>query len=358
MANTVISAAQLYSDILVKEPFIKSKFMILGDNSKFQFPLFGSKVLYRNVTAGNTAEYDPDLGFQNLQGTMGSATWEETEASFDRTVVAKSDTIAEANAVLQGMKLSTPEIISRTFAKIGTEIDAVTCSTIYNSIEASNKKTVADLPVDKDNIIGTLTKINSMMINAEHDGAYFIFMASSVYANLQDAMVANHIFGNQTSVVSFTGRDIFAGEDIDGLEAKIDVVKWGTNAYIIVVPDERMVTGVTLYDGKTEGQTAGGWVKATDAKAVKLVVCNPEAVAVAARHIVNNMTVPLVLANLIGDDINVELEGLAKIYNGAVQVNNIGVDQNYDCVRFMGRLVYSPVVFDGLKGQIFTVTEA
>ena len=357
MANTVLSAAQLYSDLVIKQPFIHSKFMILGDNDKFQFPLFGNKVLYRKITAGNTADYDPDLGFNGTGLIGGSATWEEVQATFDRQVQSKTDTIAEANAVLQGMKLSTPAILENTFKKLGTEIDAVTCATIYNSIDASNKKTVADLPVDKANILGTLTKINSLMLNAEYDGAYYIFMAASVYANLQDAMIENNIFANQSSVVTITPRDILEGEDVDGLEAKLDVVKWGTNAYIIVVPDNRMNTAVTLYDGRTEGQTEGGWVKETGAKAVKLVVCNPDAVAVAARHIVNNITVPLVLQSLIGNGIDAELKDLAKIYNGAVTINNIGVDQSGDFMRFMGRLVYSPVVFENLKTQVFTVSE-
>ena len=58
MANVVLSTAKVYSDAVVNQPWLKSKFAILADNSKFQFPLFGESILVRNVTAGNISDYD------------------------------------------------------------------------------------------------------------------------------------------------------------------------------------------------------------------------------------------------------------------------------------------------------------
>lgn len=42
---------------------------------------------------------------------------------------------------------------------------------------------------------------------------------------------------------------------------------------IIPVPDNRMYTAITLYDGKTSGQTAGGYVKGTSALDINFIIC-------------------------------------------------------------------------------------
>ena len=41
---------------------------------------------------------------------------------------------------------------------------------------------------------------------------------------------------------------------------------------LIETPQNRMYTAITIYDGKTEGQTVGGYVKGTDAKEVNFMI--------------------------------------------------------------------------------------
>ena len=42
---------------------------------------------------------------------------------------------------------------------------------------------------------------------------------------------------------------------------------------MIAVPDNRMYTAIQIYDGVTEGQTAGGYVKGTSAKDINFIIC-------------------------------------------------------------------------------------
>ncbi|AJG98863.1 hypothetical protein LF65_02277 [Clostridium beijerinckii] len=42
---------------------------------------------------------------------------------------------------------------------------------------------------------------------------------------------------------------------------------------LLAVPDNRMYTTIQLYDGVTDGQTAGGYIKGTDSKDINFIIC-------------------------------------------------------------------------------------
>ena len=359
MANVVLSTAKVYSDAVVNQPWLKSKFAILADPTKFKFPLFGESILVRNVTAGNISNYDKDAGFSNDASVSGgSVTWQEIKAQYDRKYVVGVDAIDEANSILQGMTPSTPHAVARTYAKFAAEVDAVTCANIFNSIETSNVYTDTQLPLDKENILATLNRIDTMMLDNQWDEDYFVWMASDVYNTFTDALVAKNALANQVVAKEITvaARDIGAHEDVNGLAVTLSVYKYLQHMNIIVVPKSRMYSKVVLYDGKTGGQEAGGWAPDSDAKNVKLLVAPLSAVALGIRHVVANMTVPYVFQNLVTPDVNKELETLSELYSGAVQVTNIGVNQTADQIKFMGRTIYGVAVFNALKNTLLAIT--
>lgn len=53
---------------------------------------------------------------------------------------------------------------------------------------------------------------------------------------------------------------------------------------IVTVPSARFSDKITLYDGTTESQEAGGFVAATDAKAINFMVVHPSACAAIQKH--------------------------------------------------------------------------
>ena len=289
----------------------------------------------------------------------GSVTWQEIKAPYDRAYVTEVDAIDEANSILQGMSPSTPHAVARTYAKFASEMDAVACSNIFNSVDAGNVYTDTKLPLDKANILATLNRIDTMMLENQWDEDYFVWMSSDVYNTLTDALIEKNALANQltTREITVAARDIGSHEDVNGLAVTLSVYKYLQHMNIVVVPKDRMYTDIVLYDGKSEGQKDGGWAPDDGAKAVKLLVAPLDAVAIGIRHVVANMTVPFVFQNLITSNIDKELETLSDIYHGAVQVNNIGINQTADRIKFMGRTLYGVATFNALKKTLLAVTE-
>lgn len=69
---------------------------------------------------------------------------------------------------------------------------------------------------------------------------------------------------------------------------------------VVKVPQTRFYTAITLNDGKAEGETAGGYVKATDGKDINFLVVHKPAVMKYNKHIVPRVFSPEVNQN--GDD--------------------------------------------------------
>lgn len=69
---------------------------------------------------------------------------------------------------------------------------------------------------------------------------------------------------------------------------------------VVKVPQSRFYTAIDLYDGKTEGEEAGGYVKATAGKDINFLIVHKPAVMKYNKHIVPRVFSPEVNQN--GDD--------------------------------------------------------
>lgn len=61
---------------------------------------------------------------------------------------------------------------------------------------------------------------------------------------------------------------------------------------IIRVPQNRFYTGITLKDGKTSGQEAGGYEQATGAYAINFLIVHPSAVCKVVKHVLPRIFTP------------------------------------------------------------------
>lgn len=83
---------------------------------------------------------------------------------------------------------------------------------------------------------------------------------------------------------------------------------------VVMVPQTRFYTAVTLNDGKTTGQTAGGYVKGTEAKDINFMVIHPSAVLQYSKHTVNKVFAPEENQNADGWKFVFRSYGLAEVY--------------------------------------------
>lgn len=114
--------------------------------------------------------------------------------------------------------------------------------------------------------------------------------------------------------VPFDGRILFISENAyQGLKEKIDrmvrnedrainrLVGYYDGMRVIVVPKNRFNTAITMYDGSTSGQEAGGYiVPASTSYPINFMIVHPSAVAAITKHVVARVFAPSVVQDADG----------------------------------------------------------
>lgn len=366
MAGALVSGIRAYTSAIKAMPYSQSMFaQALGDPSKFRFSLNGEYTAYRVITGETAGNYDGTTGFN--AGPIDLDVWAELRAEFDRSIAFAVDYISELNTILSGMTLTGTEKLKASWRRLGPEIDAVSCATIYNQIPASNQivNTTAGYKTDADNIVQTLINMDNNLFDLGWYGDVAVMLASNIAGYLSQAiiqfnglasgaMLAPVTSQEVTRRVNFRGQDYFDG----GLHLTYEVLRFQNRMFIYKVPRQCMVSNVVLLDKVSDGQVEGGWIPDTDADgfhSIDMMVIPVDAAAVSVRHVVSSMTVPLAAYNIDKFNVNNELSALNDIYDGQVVVENIGIDQTGDRFKYMNRIKYGAVVFEGLAHLIYAV---
>lgn len=96
--------------------------------------------------------------------------------------------------------------------------------------------------------------------------------------------------------VPMEGRLLFITPTLKGLIEDMDTTKsrevMSRFAQLVLVPQTRFYTAIDLLDGSTEGETAGGFSKATAGKDVNFMVFHKPALLQYTKHTVNKIVTP------------------------------------------------------------------
>lgn len=96
--------------------------------------------------------------------------------------------------------------------------------------------------------------------------------------------------------VPMEGRLLFITPTLKGLIEDMDTTKsrevMSRFAQLVLVPQTRFYTAIDLLDGSTEGETAGGFSKATAGKDVNFMVIHKPALLQYTKHTVNKIVTP------------------------------------------------------------------
>lgn len=209
--------------------------------NEVKIPTIATQGLATYGRTGNTGFVDGDV-------TLSYETYKMTQDRgrkfmLDRNDVDETNFVATASQVMSKFQKDKviPEIDAYRISKLASYADASMTKKSYTPAAASiiNELKTGIKNIRKQGYNGGL------IIMATYDTVMEYEMA--VAGKIQSTTFSQGGFNTQCS-------------SIDGVP-------------IIPVPDNRMYTAITLYDGKTSGQTAGGYVKGTSALDINFIIC-------------------------------------------------------------------------------------
>lgn len=263
MANT-FELAQNYLPLLDEVYKASSRTAIL-DSTKVAIVNANTVKVFKTSMDG-MGDYDRGIGF--VKGDV-TGTWETMTLSKDRGrsfVVDRMDneeTIGMAFGTLAGEFIRT---------KVAPEIDAYTFATLAGAT-GIDTGTAANIEIGTTDVPSLINEAErSMNENEVPVEGRILFISESAYAGLRakiERVVQNDIRGINHEV-----------EVYDGMR-------------VIRVPQSRFYTAITLLDGKTSGQTAGGFKGTTGTGYnINFMVVHPSAVCKVVKHVLPRIFTP------------------------------------------------------------------
>lgn len=248
MANT-IAYATLFQQALDKAAVAKLTSGWMDANAGQVIYNGGKEVKIPKMNMDGLGDYSRANGF-----TKGSITLEyETKTMTQdrgRTFMLDSMDVNESNFVAN----ATNAMGQFQATKVVPEIDAYRYSKIASLALAGN--VITKTKINKDNVFTVLKADITAIEDIVGDTPLVITMSTPVAALLDD----NDSIGKRLDVTEFSKGDI------------ITKVKSFDGHPIVKVPSARMKTAYTFYDGKTSGQTSGGFVAAPGANNINWII--------------------------------------------------------------------------------------
>lgn len=249
MANT-IAYATLFQQALDKAAVAKLTSGWMDANAGQVIYNGGKEVKIPKMNMDGLGDYSRANGF-----TQGSITLEyETKTMTQdrgRTFMLDSMDVNESNFVAN----ATNAMGQFQATKVVPEIDAYRYSKIA-SLAIAGSVASGGNTIDETNVLKLLKADITAIEDIVGDIPLVITMSTPIAAILDD----NEKISKRLDVTEFTKGDI------------ITKVKSFDGHPIVKVPSARMKTAYTFYDGKSGGQTAGGFVAAAEAKNINWII--------------------------------------------------------------------------------------
>jgi len=228
---------------------------LIGDEAMIRAGVNVNEICYPQMTVSGLGDYDRNSGYTD--GSV-SLEWKTVQYNYDRGTKISVDAMdnqesfnlafGKAGAELVRTRVA-PEADAFTFATLAglTGISKATAATYSNAadflaalIEAKNKMDEDEVPEEERYLYATPTLLNSVMA--------------------LDTTKSREILAHFTSKIS--------------------------------VPQSRFYTAIDLLDGKSEGEEAGHYRKATAGKDINFMIIHKPAIIKYDKHIANDIIAP------------------------------------------------------------------
>ena len=263
MANS-IALAQNYLPLLDEIYKASAKTAIL-DATQIQFVNANTVKIYKTAMDG-LGDYNRNTGF--VDGDV-TGTWETLTLSKDRGRTFSVDRMDNEETINMAFGTLASEFIR---TKVVPEIDAYTFAKLAGAA-GIDTGTAADITVGTTDVAKLIDEAErSMNENEVPNEGRILFMSETAYAALRSKiqrLVLNGENGINTDVEGYNGMRI------------------------IRVPQNRFYTAITLRDGKTSGQEAGGYVgTASTGYGINFMIVHPSAVTKCVQHVLPRIFTP------------------------------------------------------------------
>lgn len=281
MANA-ITKFKKYIDLLDEVYANASKTSVLdGDTTLVRAGANANEIIVPKMSLDGLADYSRNSGYVNGDVTL---TNETVQFNYDRGRAFTVDAMDnEETAGVAFGKLSSEFI--RT--KVVPEVDAFRFAT-YAGISGISKATAGTISTGNDALTALVTAISKMDDDEVSEEGRYLFITPALYN-----MILNVDTSKSKEIMSR-----FAG--------------------IVTVPQARFYTAIELNDGTTEGETAGGYKKATAGKDINFMIIQKDALLQYPKHIVNKIVTPEANQTSDGWKFFFREYGLADVYENKV----------------------------------------
>jgi hypothetical protein len=225
-----------------------------GNNKLVRMGANANEIIIPKMTMDGLGDYDRANGYTNGDVTL---TNETVTFNYDRGRAFMVDAMDNEETVGIAFGQLSSEFIR---TKVAPEIDAFRFAQ-YSGTDGIVKES-ADFAKAEDTLAALITAQNSMDENEVSTGSRILFITPTLYNGIMN---------------------------IDTTKSKAVLNSFSS---IIKVPQSRFVTAIDLYDGKTEGETAGHFKKAAEGKDINFLVIEKSAAIQYQKHIVNKVVSP------------------------------------------------------------------
>lgn len=356
MANVTVDTIIAFSKSVLTQYYQKSRASLMALNPEDKVYTEKAKTTrIRQVVASGAGDYTG--AYENVGGvsTVEYKDYTAVNDRFKQLVVDYLDEMAsKPEGAVMSIQALAEDFINRCMAG---EIDAYAIASWVKAMPVGNKFTNATLKTDKGNIWSTLLDLQGKVFDAgvDADEEIIVYVSNSIYQNMQKFVLENNGLANGALLKSRTVKyDLGIDEIGEPIEVTTKIIQFN-NMTIVPMPIDRMNTEITLYDGKSVGQTAGGWAPSGESKKVDLVVIPRSAGFVDVRYEVLNFLIPMLAAE--GSNIKGDFDKAINKVLGDVVIDNIGVNQKANAYEIDFRTVYNAELFDIKSKACFAVTE-
>jgi len=261
MANT-IALAQKFLPMLDEVYQANSKTSLL-DATQVEFVNANTVKVYKTSMDG-LGNYSRNGGFTD--GDVNGA-WETMTLTQDRGRSFQVDSMDDEETIGMAFGTLAGEFIR---TKVAPEIDAYTFAKIAGTTGILSAN--ADVTVGTTDVPNLIDTAEMQMNEAEVPGeGRVLFISETAYAGLRAKIVRT------------------VQNDVTGINKDVETYN---GMRVIRVPQSRFYTAISLYDGTTEGQTAGGFVGATGGYKINFMIVHPSAVNKVVKHVLPRIFTP------------------------------------------------------------------
>lgn len=265
MANS-IALAKEYKPLLDEVYAASAKTRILDNMAIIQPGTMAEEVLIPKMTIQGLGNYSKSAGFVSGDVTLA---WETHKLAYDRGRSFQVDNMDNLETINQSFGMLAGEFVR---TKVAAEIDAVRIAKLC--AKAANAATPATLT--KSTVAAAIQLGEKVMNDAEvpeENRVLFVTPEVKMFIEQSDIFVRN--------------IDVTLPS---GITTKVDMFD---NMPVIMVPQSRMYTALTMYDGSTSGQEAGNYIKnASTGKDVNFLIVHTPSVMGVVKHIAPRIFAP------------------------------------------------------------------